>query len=97
MTSAVPSQLLLTARIWRVASWFDRFRSSHPSAWTRTRRRDVTNARRVAGYDDHHHGIVLTASGRITDEPFANRCGTWQILDRVVVFENQRVGELSDL
>jgi hypothetical protein len=46
------------------------FRQKGEEAWTRTRRRDVPDAQRVAGYDDHHHGIVLTASGRITDEPF---------------------------
>lgn len=46
------------------------FRQKGEDAWTRLRRRDVPDALRVAGYDEHHHGIVLTESGRITDEPF---------------------------
>lgn len=39
-------------------------------AWTRTLRCTVPGALRVAGYDDHHHGIVLAADGEITDQPF---------------------------
>jgi hypothetical protein len=46
------------------------FRQKGEEAWTRMRRRDVPDAIRVAGYDEHHHGIVLTERGRITDEPF---------------------------
>lgn len=46
------------------------FRRKGDDEWIRSRRRDVPDALRVAGYDEHHHGIVLTAGGRITDEPF---------------------------
>jgi hypothetical protein len=46
------------------------FRQKGEAEWTRIRRRDVPDALRVAGYDDHHHGIVLTGAGRISDEPF---------------------------
>lgn len=46
------------------------FRRTGDEPWTSLRRRDVPGAARVAGYDDHHHGIVLTGAGRITDEPF---------------------------
>jgi hypothetical protein len=40
------------------------------NAWTRTLQRTVSGALRIAGYDDHHHGIVLTSDGEITDQPF---------------------------
>jgi hypothetical protein len=39
-------------------------------AWTRTLQRNVPGALRIAGYDDHHHGIVLAGDGEITDQPF---------------------------
>jgi hypothetical protein len=46
------------------------FRQKGSAAWATIQRRDVPDAIRIAGYDQHHHGIVLTAAGRITDEPF---------------------------
>lgn len=46
------------------------FRQKGTAAWTTIRRRDVPDAIRVAGYDFHHHGVVLASTGRITDEPF---------------------------
>src|SRR5262249_54091726 len=38
--------------------------------WERALQRNVADALRVAGYDEHHHGIVLTSTGEITDQPF---------------------------
>jgi hypothetical protein len=38
--------------------------------WSRSLQRNVPGARRVAGYDEHHHGIALTSAGEITDQPF---------------------------
>jgi hypothetical protein len=46
------------------------FRQKGAAPWMTIRRRDVPDAIRIAGYDFHHHGIVLSAAGRITDEPF---------------------------
>jgi hypothetical protein len=46
------------------------FRQKGAAPWTTIRRRDVPHAIRIAGYDFHHHGVVLTSAGRITDEPF---------------------------
>jgi hypothetical protein len=38
--------------------------------WSRSLQRNVPGALRVAGHDDHHHGIALTEEGEITDQPF---------------------------
>ena len=46
------------------------FSQSGSEPWSRTLRREVPDALRVAGYDEHHHGIVLTSSGEVTDQPF---------------------------
>ncbi len=46
------------------------FTRSGAGLWTRAVQRNVAGARRIAGYDDHHHGIVLTSAGETTDQPF---------------------------
>jgi hypothetical protein len=46
------------------------FSQDGSGAWSRTLRGEVPDALRVAGYDDHHHGIVLTSRGEVTDQPF---------------------------
>jgi hypothetical protein len=38
--------------------------------WTRSLQRKVPGVLRVAGHDEHHHGIALTDEGEITDQPF---------------------------
>lgn len=38
--------------------------------WARSLQRMVPGVLRVAGHDEHHHGIALTDEGEITDQPF---------------------------
>ena len=46
------------------------FSQKETGPWTSAERRRVPNALRIAGYDLNHHGLVLSGTGEITDQPF---------------------------
>jgi hypothetical protein len=46
------------------------FSQKESGSWTRAERRRVPEALRIAAYDLGHHGLVLSRTAEITDQPF---------------------------